>query len=67
MRAPPTFAGKPTLEGHRIRLRPVTEADAPALLALLAAPEVRRLTGTHRSPWGKEPEQAERWHATPRR
>ena len=38
---------KPTIEGERVILRPVTEDDVPGLLALLADPEGNRLTGTH--------------------
>ncbi len=61
----PTFAEKPTLEGRRVLLRPVTAADAPALVASLADPEVRRLTGTHHAfPPGRELEQAGQWYST---
>ncbi|CAM2011148.1 GNAT family N-acetyltransferase [Acanthopleuribacter pedis] len=35
------------LENTRLLLRPITTADAPAMAASLADPEVRRLTGTH--------------------
>lgn len=31
------------LRGQRVVLRPTTDADAPALAAILAAPEVARL------------------------
>lgn len=61
----PSFAEKPTLPGQRVLLRPVTPADAPALVASLADPEVRRLTGTHHGlEPGKELEQARHWYAT---
>ncbi len=61
----PTFAEKPTLEGRRVLLRPVTAADAPALVAALADPEVRRLTGTHvtANP-EKQLAKAEEWYRT---
>lgn len=42
-----SFAVKPTLTGDLVVLRPVAEADAPALFAAMLDPEVVRLTGTH--------------------
>jgi RimJ/RimL family protein N-acetyltransferase len=62
---PPTFAEKPTLEGHHVLLRPVTAADAPALVASMADPEVQRFTGTR--PTGdpeRRLEKAEEWYRT---
>jgi RimJ/RimL family protein N-acetyltransferase len=44
---PLTLAAKPTLTGDKVLLRPVTVADAAALLALGRDAENRRLTGTH--------------------
>ncbi|MFD0072856.1 GNAT family N-acetyltransferase [Streptomyces sp. NPDC127166] len=41
------FSHKPTLTGDLVVLRPVTEADVPALLPLFEDPEVTRLTGSH--------------------
>ncbi|MEV7418170.1 GNAT family protein [Streptomyces sp. NPDC089919] len=38
---------KPTLDGERVLLRPVTADDVPALLPAFADPEVLRLTGSH--------------------
>ncbi|MFF9849387.1 GNAT family N-acetyltransferase [Streptomyces litmocidini] len=43
------FSYKPTLTGDLVVLRPVTEADVPALLPLFEDPEVTRLTGGHTS------------------
>jgi RimJ/RimL family protein N-acetyltransferase len=42
-----TFADKPTIEGERVILRPMTAEDAQALYASLDDEEARRLTGTH--------------------
>ena len=55
------FATKPTLAGERVILRPVSEADVPGLMDLLADPEGNRLTGTHAE---FTEEQAGRWYAT---
>ncbi|MFF0475095.1 GNAT family N-acetyltransferase [Streptomyces sp. NPDC004284] len=41
------FSHKPTLTGDLVTLRPVTEADVPALLPLFEDEEVTRLTGGH--------------------
>ncbi|MER5960928.1 GNAT family protein [Streptomyces sp. NPDC002057] len=41
------FSHKPTLTGERVILRPVTEADVPALLPMFEDPENARLTGMH--------------------
>ncbi|MFE0650064.1 GNAT family N-acetyltransferase [Streptomyces sp. NPDC059534] len=43
----PDFSYKPTLTGGLVVLRPVTEADVPALLPLFEDAEVMRLTGCH--------------------
>ncbi|MEU5214948.1 GNAT family protein [Streptomyces sp. NPDC020807] len=43
----PDFLHKPTLTGGLVVLRPLTEADVPALLPLFEDAEVRRLTGSH--------------------
>jgi RimJ/RimL family protein N-acetyltransferase len=43
-----SFADKPTLTGELVVLRPLTEADVPAVLASLRDAESLRLTGTHR-------------------
>jgi hypothetical protein len=45
MPSPISFAGKPTLTGERVLLRPVQVADAAGLLAVDA--ETLRLTGSH--------------------
>ncbi|QCU79149.1 GNAT family N-acetyltransferase [Citricoccus sp. SGAir0253] len=42
----PDFSAKPVLEGELVRLVPATGRHAPALHALLADPEVGRLTGS---------------------
>ena len=39
----PFADGLPTLVGRRVRLRAMTEADAPALLPIYGDPEVRRM------------------------
>jgi RimJ/RimL family protein N-acetyltransferase len=41
------LATKPTIEGDRVILRPVSVGDVPGLLDLVADPEGSRLTGTH--------------------
>lgn len=43
---PTDFASKPTLTGERVLLRPLTADDAPTFQAILADPEVIRLTGS---------------------
>ncbi|MEU4099957.1 hypothetical protein AB0F16_04940 [Streptomyces tanashiensis] len=43
----PDFSHQPTLTGDLVVLRPVTEADVPALLPVFEDPEVTRLTGNH--------------------
>lgn len=40
---------KPTLEGERLILRPIREADAEPMFAALAHEESRRLTGTQKA------------------
>ncbi|MFE7132155.1 GNAT family N-acetyltransferase [Streptomyces sp. NPDC057638] len=47
------FSDKPTLHGERVILRPFTGADVPAMIEILADPEVLRLTG---SPEDEEPD-----------
>jgi RimJ/RimL family protein N-acetyltransferase len=42
----PDWLNKPTLTGARVELRPIREADHPALAEALADPEVLRLTGS---------------------
>jgi RimJ/RimL family protein N-acetyltransferase len=42
------FAHKPTLIGEHVLLRPLTEADTPAVLNSLSDTEAMRLTGSHR-------------------
>ncbi|MEU7001105.1 GNAT family protein [Nonomuraea sp. NPDC046570] len=56
------FANKPTLVGERVTLRPVGPEHVDGLLDLLADPEVRRLTGSHADPAGREA--ATRWYST---
>jgi RimJ/RimL family protein N-acetyltransferase len=51
----PDFITKPTLTGLVVTLRPVERADVPTLRALMADPEVGRLTGSVHSS-GDEPE-----------
>ncbi|EID55225.1 GNAT family N-acetyltransferase [Saccharomonospora xinjiangensis] len=59
------FSVKPTLEGRAVLLRPVRRTDACALVAMLADPEVRRLTGTHRTLAPREElRQAEQWYSS---
>ncbi|HKN96894.1 MAG TPA: GNAT family protein [Pseudonocardiaceae bacterium] len=48
MADPISFADKPTLIGELVVLRPLTDADVPAVLASMADAETMRLTGTHR-------------------
>ncbi|MEH1014528.1 GNAT family protein [Micromonospora sp. CPCC 206060] len=57
------FSVKPTLVGDRVVLRPFIDADLPAFVAVLADPEVRRLTG---SAGGEEfdAERCRRWYST---
>jgi RimJ/RimL family protein N-acetyltransferase len=43
------FAVKPTIEGHKVLLRPMVAGDAEALLVLMNDDESNRLTGTHRT------------------
>ncbi|HEX5119482.1 MAG TPA: GNAT family protein [Pseudonocardiaceae bacterium] len=43
-----SFADKPTLVGELVVLRPLTEADVPAVMTGLTDAEAMRLTGTHR-------------------
>ena len=43
---PTSFSIKPTLEGERVVLRPFTAADIDAMAAVLADPDVNRLTGS---------------------
>ncbi|GAA2006516.1 GNAT family protein [Catenulispora subtropica] len=56
-----SFAAKPTLRGDRVTLRPVTVADVPDLIAMLADPEGKRLTAT-RATFTRE--QLEHWYGT---
>jgi RimJ/RimL family protein N-acetyltransferase len=55
------FSHKPTLRGDLVTLRPVTEADVPALLPVLQDPEISRLTGSHAD--FEEP-MLRKWYAT---
>ena len=59
--APIDFATKPTIEGERVILRPVSADDVAGLMDLLADPEGNRLTGTHAE---FDEETARRWYAT---
>jgi aminoglycoside 6'-N-acetyltransferase len=43
----PSPHARPTLTGPRVVLRPLTRADAPALLAILAHPDVERWWGRY--------------------
>jgi RimJ/RimL family protein N-acetyltransferase len=52
---------KPTLNGRRVVLRPVSIDDVPGLLDMLADTEGNRLTGTHAE---FDEETARRWYAT---
>ncbi|MFI5833103.1 GNAT family N-acetyltransferase [Micromonospora sp. NPDC051300] len=60
---PTDFSVKPTLTGERVLLRPFSDDDLPALAAILADPEVARLTG---SPPGEgfEPARLRAWYGT---
>ncbi|MCZ7439290.1 GNAT family protein [Micromonospora sp. WMMC241] len=60
---PTDFSVKPTLTGERVVLRPFSDDDLPALAAILADPEVARLTG---SPPGEgfEPTRLRAWYGT---
>jgi RimJ/RimL family protein N-acetyltransferase len=67
----PDFASKPTLTGEGVILRPFVDADTPALLAALADPDVRILTGSvhdeasARTPVSPQEEKlAGEWYAT---
>jgi RimJ/RimL family protein N-acetyltransferase len=57
-----TLADKPTLTGERVLLRPVSVADLPGLVALVADAEVTRLTGSTAEPF--ERAALEQWYAT---
>ncbi len=46
MTATDAFAGKPTLVGDRVVLRPFRPDDVDAMGSVLADPEVLRLTGS---------------------
>ena len=61
MSGPIDFAAKPTIEGERVILRPVSADDAPGLMELLGDPEGNRLTGTHAR---FTAEQARQWYAS---
>ena len=52
---------KPTIEGERVTLRPVSEDDVAGLMDLLADPEGNRLTGTHAE---FDEATARRWYAS---
>ncbi len=52
----PDFRAKPTLFGLVVTLRPVELADVPTLHALMADPEVGRLTGSVHHSRDEEPE-----------
>ncbi len=52
----PDFSAKPTLNGLIVTLRPVELADVPNLRALMADPEVGRLTGSVHHSRDEEPE-----------
>ena len=41
-----TFATKPTIQGEQVTLRPFEERDVAAMIAAIADPDVRRLTGS---------------------
>jgi RimJ/RimL family protein N-acetyltransferase len=67
----PDFATKPTLTGERGILRPFIDRDTPALLAALADPDVRILTGSvhdeadaRRAASPEEVKLAGEWYAT---
>ncbi|MFC7327306.1 GNAT family N-acetyltransferase [Marinactinospora rubrisoli] len=55
---PTALRDKPTLSGDRVRLVPLAEEHADALLASTRDDEIRRLTGTHRR-WSRE--EVRRW------
>ena len=58
---PIDLATKPTLEGERVVLRPVSVDDAPGLMDMLADPDSNRLTGTHAE---FTAEQARSWYGS---
>ncbi|MFD1147593.1 GNAT family N-acetyltransferase [Saccharothrix hoggarensis] len=60
------FGVKPTLTGDLVVLRPVTADDVPALMPMFRDAEVARLTGSHGSSGGDEPDRARlhAWYAT---
>lgn len=47
--APSPWLDKPTLSGDLVTLRPFSTDDVPAMVEILADPEVGRLTGSHHS------------------
>ena len=55
------FATKPTIEGERVILRPVSEDDVAGLMDLLHDPVSASLTGTHTE---FDEATARRWYAT---
>jgi RimJ/RimL family protein N-acetyltransferase len=58
---PDLFRDQPVQLGARVRLEPLTEAVLDDYLAMLADPELGRLTG---SPETHEPDRARQWLAT---
>jgi RimJ/RimL family protein N-acetyltransferase len=56
------FSIKPVLTGERAELRPFTEADVPVMAAILADPEVVRLTGSPVEEF--EPDRLRAWYGS---
>jgi len=59
---PVDFSVKPTLTGDRVVLRPFVDADIAAFEAVLADPEVARLTGSPPEP--PDPGRLRAWYGT---
>jgi RimJ/RimL family protein N-acetyltransferase len=60
---PTDFSVKPTLTGERVLLRPFVDEDQAAFAAILADPEVARLTGSPPDD-GFEPARLRAWYGT---
>lgn len=65
----PGLAVTPTIQGRLVTLRPLCEADAPAMAEILSDPQVRRLTGSVETTAAAEQpepldERLRQWYAT---